>query len=69
MTEQECWTNLTLASLRLAWPDRAERYMDEAGAWYSTTDADGDTRIVPLTARNLQTWAEQIAAERLGSAA
>lgn len=56
MTEQECWTNLTLASLRLAWPDRADRHLDEPGAYFTTQDDDGDVRVHPLDSGNVAEW-------------
>ncbi len=60
------WANLTLVALKLAWPDRTDRHLDEPGAYFGSVDPDsGDTVILPLDSRNVCEWAEALASVAL----
>jgi hypothetical protein len=53
--------NLTLDCLKLAWPERTERHLDEPCAYFGSIDPDsGATIIVPLTSGNVVEWAEAL---------
>lgn len=55
------WANLTLVALKLAWPDREDRHLDEPGAYFGSIDPDsGGTIILPLTSGNVVEWAEAL---------
>jgi hypothetical protein len=60
------WANLTLVALKLAWPDRSERHLDEPCAYFGSIDPDsGDTIIVPLHSGNVVEWVEAMAERAL----
>jgi hypothetical protein len=59
MTERECWSNLTLAALRLAWDSRRDPD-DQPAALDWDHDEDGGVHMVPLSIEGVMVWAARL---------